>query len=352
MQRVSRQRTALALLLCFVQSGVLSSAPRWTARGPGRQVVLPAGTPYSSAVPRRPLGRPGTTAPVANAVASPGAPGTLLLSCESPANAIVEENCLTGHSGWGITGSGSPNIQGFATEMSVNVGEPVGFKIDTPATAYRLDIYRMGDYAGLGARKVATIEPTATLPQNQPSCLVAASTGLVDCGNWGLSATWTAPLTAVSGIYFAKLVREDVGGPEQASHVFFVVRNDDSESDLLFQTSDTTWQAYNSYGGNSLYTGSPAGRVYKVSYNRPLNTRTSEAHSFVLSAEAPMVRFLERNGYDVSYFSGVDSDRFGSENPRPQGLPVGRPRRVLVGPAARERGSRAERRRPSGVLQR
>ena len=26
-----------------------------------------------------------------------------------------------------------------------------------------------------------------------------------------------------------------------------------------------------------------------------------------------MVRWLERNGYDVSYFTGVDSDRFGAE---------------------------------------
>ena len=39
----------------------------------------------------------------------------------------------------------------------------------------------------------------------------------------------------------------------------FVVRDDDGGSDLLFQTSDTTWQAYNQYGGNSLYTGQPAG---------------------------------------------------------------------------------------------
>ena len=111
-------------------------------------MVLPAGTPYSSAVPRRPFGRPGATAPIANAVASPGAPGTLLAPCDAPANAIVEENCLPGHTDWGITGSGSPNIQGFATEISVNLGQPVAFKIDTPATDYRIDIYRMGYYAG------------------------------------------------------------------------------------------------------------------------------------------------------------------------------------------------------------
>src|SRR6266542_3151732 len=100
--------------------------------------------------------------------------------------------------------------------------------------------------------------------------------GLVDCGNWAVSASWAVPSTAVSGIYFAKLVRTDTGG---ASHIFFVVRDDTGNSPLLFQTSDTTWQAYNSYGGASLYRdfsfGLAAGRASKVSYNRPFNTRSS-----------------------------------------------------------------------------
>ena len=82
---------------------------------------------------------------------------------------------------------------------------------------------------------------------------------------------------------------------------------------MLFQTSDTTWQAYNSYGGNSLYTGSPAGRAYKVSYNRPFNTRVVDGgQDWVFNAEYPMVRWLEANGYDVSYTTGVDSDRRGA----------------------------------------
>jgi hypothetical protein len=89
------------------------------------------------------------------------------------------------------------------------------------------------------------------------------------------------------------------------------VRDDAGSSDLLFQTSDTTWQAYNSYGGNSLYTGSPAGRAYKVSYNRPFNNR-GNVNSWLFDAEYPMVRWLESNGYDVSYFTGMDSDRSGS----------------------------------------
>ena len=60
------------------------------------------------------------------------------------------------------------------------------------------------------------------------------------------------------------------------SHIVFVVRDDAGRSDVLFQTSDTTWQAYNQYGGNSLYVGGPGsdpGRAYKVSYNRPITTR-------------------------------------------------------------------------------
>ncbi len=98
----------------------------------------------------------------------------------------------------------------------------------------------------------------------------------------------------------------------------FVVRDDDGGSKLLFQTSDTTWQAYNTYGGNSFYNGAPAGRAYKVSYNRPFTTRCCEfpdgsTQSWLFDAEYPMVRWLERNGYDVSYSTGVDTDRRGAE---------------------------------------
>ena len=137
--------------------------------------------------------------------------------------------------------------------------------------------------------------------------------GLTDCGNWSVSATWTVPADAVSGIYIAKLVRED--GTAGSSHMVFVVRDDDGASDMLFQTSDTTWQAYNEYGGASMYTGGPGpqGGAYKVSYNRPFTTREYAPQDWVFNAEYPMVRWLERNGYDVSYTTGVDADRAGAE---------------------------------------
>jgi hypothetical protein len=236
--------------------------------------------------------------------------------CAAPANVIVAENCQTGSpaSEWDLGSADSSAIEGFATDISVARGQTVRFKIKTVATAYRIDLYRLGYYNGDGARKIATVPDTATLKQSQPPCLSESSTALIDCGNWAESASWAVPVDAVSGIYLARLVRED--GTVGANHVPFVVREDDGHSDLLFQTSDTTWQAYNDYGGASLYVNrvfsSGVDRAYKVSYNRPFNTRNTEQKNFLFNAEYPMVRFLERNGYDVSYSTGVDSDRRGA----------------------------------------
>lgn len=236
-------------------------------------------------------------------------------------NPVVAENCKMGNppEEWdGIVGAGDPSVQGYAADISVNRGQPVQFKIKAPGvTAYRLDIYRIGYYFGNGARKVATVLPSAPLPQTQPECPPPqASTGLVDCGNWQVSATWPGSATAnmVSGLYLAKLIRTDTGG---ASHIPFVIRDDARNADLLFQTSDTTWQAYNDYGGYSLYVAavpppSTTGGAFKVSYNRPFNTRQTHRESWFLRSEYPMIRWLEANGYDVAYVTGVDSDRYGS----------------------------------------
>ena len=72
----------------------------------------------------------------------------------------------------------------------------------------------------------------------------------------------------------------------------------------------------------------------------------------MFNAEYPMVRWLEANGYDVSYFTGVDSRPPRGRDPRAQGVPVGRPRRVLVGRPARQRRGGARRRRAPRLLQR
>jgi hypothetical protein len=105
-------------------------------------------------------------------------------------NPIVVENAKPGNppSQWDISGSGDSSIQGFATDISVNRGGTIRFKIKTNASSYRLDIYRLGYYNGLGARLVATVSPSVALPQSQPNPITNSATGLIDCGNWAESA--------------------------------------------------------------------------------------------------------------------------------------------------------------------
>ncbi|HEX2587309.1 MAG TPA: N,N-dimethylformamidase beta subunit family domain-containing protein [Gaiellales bacterium] len=242
--------------------------------------------------------------------AGAGAAAATAQGCAAQANPIVCENALPGApaSDW-QTGAGDTSIQGFATRIGLQRGDTLQLKIDTPATAYHAEIYRLGWYGGLGARLIDTVQPSVPLPQNQPACLSNAAVGLVDCGNWAVSLRWQVPASAVSGVYEAKLVRDD--GVTAANRVMFVVRDDSGASDILAKTSDETWVAYNTYGGSDLYfgtTSAPNGRAYKVSYNRPLAhtyTAYDKRNSF-FNAEYPMVRWLERNGYDVSYTTDVD----------------------------------------------
>jgi len=242
------------------------------------------------------------------------------------ANPVACENALPGDPprDWAVKGVGDATIQGFATSISVNVGQTVSFKVNTPSTAYHIDILRLGYYGGDGARKVVSgLKLSASLPQSQPACLTDSSTGLIDCGDWAVSVSWTVPRTAVSGVYIAHLVRDDPHDPGGSSQIPFVVRNDSSRSDVLVSTSDATWEAYNDYGGNSLYTCSvacPAGNpltykaAYAVSYNRPFDggLKINGGASYLFYAEYQFVRFLEENGYDVSYTSSSDVDRDGS----------------------------------------
>jgi methionine-rich copper-binding protein CopC len=238
-------------------------------------------------------------------------------------NPIVAENQLPGtaESVWDVPGAGDATIQGFATDISVNQGQTIGFKInDTKSAPYHIDIYRLGYYQGLGARLVSTIPSSQNFDVVQPSPKVDPNTDLVDAGNWSVTSSWAVPATATSGVYFARVQRDDTHG---AFMILFIVRADSSHSQVLFQTDDSTWQAYNTWGGYSLYTYTngkagpgAGGAAYAVSYNRPLIDRGTAgglgATNNFFYDEYPMVRWLEANGYDVSYFTNVDADRSGS----------------------------------------
>ncbi|WP_461476591.1 DUF4082 domain-containing protein [Microbacterium sp. HJ5] len=246
-------------------------------------------------------------------VAPPGPKAQAASPCGATINPITCENQKPGADPeeWDIDGAGDPSIQGFANDISVNAGQKIDFKVDTNASAYSIKIYRTGWYQGLGARYITTVPVSATLPQKQPQCVSDVSTDLYDCGTWRVSASWNVPADAVSGVYVALLERADSGG---ASHIIFIVRNDGSTSDVVFQTSDPTWHAYNTYGGASFYQGGSNGRALKLSYNRPFSTRGLEdGRDFYFSSEYATVRFLERNGYDITYIAGVDTDRRGAD---------------------------------------
>ena len=233
-------------------------------------------------------------------------------------NPIVTENALAGnpYSEWGVPDFRDNRIAGFATKMSLNRGSTVRFKINVQSGAsYTLRIYRIGYYGGNGARLKANLGTlTGTV---QPNGVSNSSTGHLDCSNWSESASWAIPSSAVSGLYIAKLERTGGG----SNHIVFIVRNDASNSDLYVQIPDATWQAYNGYGGTSMYdgtTGWPSGHAVKVSYNRPFfpynslfNTDGREA-DWYMNAEYPMIRWLERNGYDATYTSCNDVDNNGS----------------------------------------
>jgi hypothetical protein len=295
MRKTARRLARAAFPTALVTAAVLA----------GPAPVAAAGT-TTAAVTATPIAASPATA--AQAAAAP---------CDPGGNKIVCENSKPGspRDEWDRSSfQATLEIEGFATDMSVNVGGTIDFKIRTSATSYRIDIYRMGYYGGDGARKITTINPSVSLPQTQPSCVSDETTGLVDCGNWAVSASWTVPSTAVSGVYFARMERTD--DVEGDNHIMFVVRDDSSNSDLFFQTADTTWQAYNDWGGNSTYVGNSSaapGRGVKVSYNRPFTSRdaTDGGRDFVFSQEYPMIRWLESNGYDISYTSGIDTERRG-----------------------------------------
>ena len=144
------------------------------------------------------------------------------------ANEIVLENQKQGNpeSEWGLADGANSNIEGFTADLSVDQGGTVQFKIDTDSNNYRIEIYRLGYYDGDGARKVATIQHSGAI--NQPNPIVKLSTATADAGNWSVTDTWAVPADAVSGVYIAKLVRQD--GTEGENHIPFIVRDDDGLS--------------------------------------------------------------------------------------------------------------------------
>lgn len=232
--------------------------------------------------------------------------------CADPANPVVAENCQEGTNEW-ITQNPIGDIYGYASADSVNKGGTIDFLVDTTSSTFNIRIYRNGYYGGRGGRLVQTIDGVPG--KSQPDCQQNYSTGLTSCSNWTPSYTLTVPQDWVSGVYIARIIRPDTTGD---NYILFVVRDDDRDADILYQQSVSTFQAYNNYGGKSVYSSSSgfcmtiaeAPRAVAVSYNRPYNQTMADPNSY-FRAEYPMVRWLEQQGYDVAYSTTTDTHHSG-----------------------------------------
>jgi len=257
-----------------------------------------------------------------------------LLACIScfADNAIQIENAKPGASDWTLSNPATNReIEGYASLTSVNIGGRIKFFVSTGDQTFNLQILRSGWYGGLGARLMSSVGLPGSL-QATPS--PDPVTGLTEC-NWTSAYTLTVPTTWTSGIYLARLTGNTSG---KQSYIIFVVRDDGRPSDLVFESSVTTFQAYNFWpggsNGKSLYSWAPGGRGWKVSFNRPYvlgysYTANSPGAASGVGAgeylanlqpgpntggypippagfEYNMVRWLEANGYDVTYMTDVD----------------------------------------------
>jgi hypothetical protein len=229
-------------------------------------------------------------------------------------NPIVTENQNPGSPGWIPTNLGDDTdlqVKGFASLMSVDQGGSIDLHVSvSPAQNFTIEIYRLGYYSGLGGRLMQTIGPLAGT--EQPECPVDAVTGMIKC-NWSVSSTLAIPVTWVTGIYVAKLI--NAAGYE--NYITFVVRDDDRNPDLLFQSPVTTYHAYNNFPndgvrGKSSYDNSSYGpdtvkgtpAAVKLSFDRPY---PNGGEGQVFDWEHDLIMFLEKHGYDVSYITDIDT---------------------------------------------
>lgn len=238
-------------------------------------------------------------------------------SSAAKGNLILEENRKPGTTDWQLTyiktkEFRSEMIEGYCSRTSVRAGEELDIFLSTNiACEVTIDVYRMGYYGGKGGRHIQRLGPFAVEPQTTPPI---AEHRLRQC-DWKRTTRLTIPNDWLSGVYLGKLT---CAAHRYESYIIFVVR-DDRKADLMFQTSDTTWQAYNKWPDEySLYDSDPPHQPHStrtwVSYDRPygkypqvVDQPLSQGSGEFLLWEYPLCFWLEHQGYDVTYCSNIDT---------------------------------------------
>jgi hypothetical protein len=231
----------------------------------------------------------------------------------STGNAIVLENCYPGNNPWNVRNTATiaaGGIEGYATAVSINRGDSVDLKVNSATgSTFRAEVYRTGYYGGAGARLYSVI--TGIPGTAQPACTTDSTTGLIDCSNWQTSFSLTTTASWPTGVYAIRLVREDTGTDNQ---ILLTVRDDSRKAQVVYGVGYSTFEAYNNYGGRSLYDFNSSGsatisgtsRAVKVSFDRPFEQPRSGLRDWYTRTEAATVFWLEQSGYDTSYIANTD----------------------------------------------
>jgi len=223
----------------------------------------------------------------------------------TPASPVAAENALPGTSAWAITRAASQGrLEGYAGDVSFNHGDAIDIHLSADApTDVRWELYRMGWYGGKRGRLIATGGPLTVVHQPPPPANPV--TGLVECA-WPVSFMLQTDGSWVSGIYMLKLIRAD--GLQR--YLPIVIRADERKNAAVVQASVTTWQAYNDWGDESLYSdslGLNGGHAREVSFDRPYTDGYGAGEFFYFEDE--LVQWIESHGYDATYLTNVDVHR-------------------------------------------
>jgi hypothetical protein len=271
------------------------------------------GTTHPAALTRRPAARPKKAAPH-HSHGPPAPTGASATQTTLPSGVVVPtaawliaENQRPGTLDW-IVNFVQPDhaLEGFASQVSAVPGDDIALFVNTTARAVQVRAYRMGYYQGLGGRLIYQSDLVGAGPQPAPT--VSPGIGTVSCP-WSPTVTFRVDDTWPPGCYLLKLVGD--GGQEQ--FIPLTVRDDTSTAAYVLQNSVTTWQAYNPYGGYSLYYG-PNGRggqdfahrARAVSFDRPYPQSWASGAADFVGNEYPLLYHLESLGLDLTYWTDVD----------------------------------------------
>ncbi|MFN0054052.1 MAG: N,N-dimethylformamidase beta subunit family domain-containing protein [Planctomycetales bacterium] len=246
---------------------------------------------------------------------------------------IREENARPGNTAWRLdkvqidpaTRYRSSVIEGYCSRTSLRAGETLQVMVSTnPASAFQIDVYRLGYYGGTGGRLMRSFGPLPGTTQPDPD---VGEERLREC-RWEPALEFVIPDEWPSGVYVGKLTAQRGGWQ---SYVIFIVR-DDRACDFLFQCADSTWLAYNRWPNQwALYDDGKKewyiGPEVRVSWDRPYgkycqvidNPLFTGSGSFMLW-EFPLAYWMEKEGYDVSYISTVDTHADGAGLLRARGF--------------------------------